>query len=615
MHNVVENIILLKKGLNLIKSIYPGYIVTGIIEAVFIALYPFINIYMSAIIMNAIEEKKSFQVLFSLVILMLILNLLCSFIKSFIGKMVTLKEKCFFSKYNWLLNKKIMELDYIDIENFATQEIKESIHQMQNVNGLGITELILSSKTLVQNFFTIIFSISIVASLFIGEFIPQIDQPIFKFVCSPWVAVILGIIVIMNIVISLVCVSKSTKKIFNTFSSIVPQNRLFSYYIENYVESYHSGKDIRLYKQAELIDYETTNIINGLKPSLVKLKSIEFNYSSIATISTSFVNICIYIYVGIKALAGAINIGGIVQYIGGINQFVTGFTNLVRQLTRLKENNEALKIVLDYLNRNPSMYSGNRKIDLLENKPLQIEFKNVSFKYPMTSINVIKNVSLKIDSGEKIAIVGMNGSGKTTLIKLLNRLYDPQVGEIRLNGVNIKEYNTENYQKLFSVVYQDFKLFSFSLGENIAGSRHINTEKAYQVLKEVGFENKLKEMNLDTRLYKDFDENGFEISGGEAQKIAIARSLYRSSPFLIFDEPTAALDPLSEYEIYKQINDISSDKTIIFISHRMSSCKFSDRILVFDQGELVQMGNHESLLKDKKGKYYQLWNAQAQYYK
>jgi ATP-binding cassette subfamily B protein len=215
-----------------------------------------------------------------------------------------------------------------------------------------------------------------------------------------------------------------------------------------------------------------------------------------------------------------------------------------------------------------------------------------------------------------MAVVGMNGSGKTTMIKLLCRLYDPTEGEITLNGYDIKKYDYDEYMSIFSVVFQDFKLFSFPIGQNIAASTEYDEKKAEHCLNMAGFGGRLGNMpkRFDTSLYKDFEEDGVEISGGEAQKIAIARALYKDAPFIVLDEPTAALDPIAEFEVYSKFNEIVEDKTAIYISHRLSSCRFCDDIAVFHEGELIQRGSHDALIDDGGGKYHELWNAQAQYY-
>ena len=210
----------------------------------------------------------------------------------------------------------------------------------------------------------------------------------------------------------------------------------------------------------------------------------------------------------------------------------------------------------------------------------------------------------------------MNGSGKTTFIKLLCRLYDPTEGQILLNGIDIRKYNYGEYMNIFSVVFQDFQLFALPLGQNVAGQVDYDPVRAEDCLQKAGFGDRLEKMpkGLETYLYKDYDKDGVDISGGEAQKIAIARALYKDAPFIILDEPTAALDPIAEAEIYEKFDEIVEDKTAIYISHRLSSCKFCDRIAVFHEGSVIQQGTHTQLLSDEAGQYYALWNAQAQYY-
>lgn len=605
-----KNLGIIVKGIKFIKELSPGFLALSIIQACLNALLPFINIYMSAIIMNAVIEKQEFRELIYYVLLMLAMNLICGTVHAITTKYVTIKQNKLFINYDWVLSKKMLELDYADVESSAVQELREKINQMQNVNGMGIWNLVLPFKTLVQNFFTVIFSVSIFTSLFLQSATNRTEL-IFKITCSHWVSALLGLLIFFNIFINLFTVSKSTKKVFDAFAGLVPFNRVYTYYIDNYIDTYHSGKDIRLYNQSSLVNLELNSLIRDCKPSLAKLKFIEFKYTGIGTVSTIVINLFVYLLVGLKALAGAISVGSIIQYIGGINQFISGLTSLISQFTVLKSNNIALEVIFEYLNKSPSVQQSYKKVKYLKS---EIEFKNVSFTYPGTEKEILHNLSLKIKKGEKLAIVGMNGSGKTTMIKLLCRLYDVDKGVILLDGENIANYDKNEYQKLFSIVFQDFQLFAFALGQNVAASKEFDREKALDVLNMAGMGDRLKNMTLDTTLYKDFDVNGVEISGGEAQKIAIARAQYKDSSILILDEPTSALDPIAEYEIYKKLNSIAKDKTAIFISHRMSSCRFCDRIAVFDEGELIQLGSHESLLMQRDGKYYELWNAQEQYY-
>lgn len=293
-----------------------------------------------------------------------------------------------------------------------------------------------------------------------------------------------------------------------------------------------------------------------------------------ATLMSDLSESCTYLMVCLYCTLGAFPVGSVIKYVGYFGKFIKSVEGLLFQVGNFKGNERFLKTYLEYLDLKNDMYQG------------------------------------------RLAVVGMNGSGKTTFIKLLCRLYDPTEGEILMNDFNIWKYDYRQYLDIFSVVFQDYHLLAMPLGNNVASSDVWDTEKAERLLQEVGFGERYEEMpkKLDTPLYKDFDEEDVNVSGGEAQKIALARALYRDAPFIILDEPTAALDPLAEAEIYSKFNDIVGDKTAIYISHRLSSCRFCDKIAVFHQGEIVQLGTHEELLADETGKYHELWHAQAQYY-
>ena len=245
-----------------------------------------------------------------------------------------------------------------------------------------------------------------------------------------------------------------------------------------------------------------------------------------------------------------------------------------------------------------------------------IEVKNVSFRYEGTAKMALENVSFRLSPGRKYAVVGMNGSGKTTLVKLLCRLYDPDAGQILLNGEDIREYDPAEYLRQFSVVFQDFCLLALPLGENVAASGDYDDDRVRLCLEKAGSDRRLSRMEngLKTSLYKNIDKDGVEVSGGEAQKIALARALYKDAPIVILDEPTAALDPISEHEIYSGFHRLVGNKTAVFISHRLSSCRFCDEILVFHEGRLVQRGDHDALLSEADGVYSRMWHAQAKYY-
>ena len=317
-----------------------------------------------------------------------------------------------------------------------------------------------------------------------------------------------------------------------------------------------------------------------------------------------------------EALNGGISAGSIAKYAACIAMMLAAFTEFAAALERYFENLPYLKRYFSYFDIPNDMVKGSLTVEKRDDNEYDVEFRDVSFKYPNTEIWALRHVSLKFKIGEKLAIVGENGSGKTTFIKLLCRLYDPTEGTILLNGIDITRYRYDEYLNLFSVVFQDYKLFSFSLAANVSCSHDPDPERVRDCLIRAGLGEKLNglEKGIETALHRDFENDGIDLSGGEEQRLALARALYKDAPFVVLDEPTAALDPIGEAEVYENFNKLVNNKTSVFVSHRLSSCRFCDDILVFDHGAIVQRGRHEDLVSDRDGQYYALWNAQAKYY-
>lgn len=407
-------------------------------------------------------------------------------------------------------------------------------------------------------------------------------------------------------------VSKKNIKLWKYFTDIFSQ---FMYWVD-FTKEYKRGKDIRIYNSQKMILDEYSDFKSGIAEhrKYSDKKTIVENYTM--RIMQAVLTSIIYAFICVKAVGGLMTVDDIVRLTGSIPIIIASVTQLgciPMMLNYDIANAGYMRKVYDYPTERKM---GTLPVEKRTDCDYEIEFKNVSFKYAGSDSYALKDVSFKFKIGEHIAFVGHNGSGKSTFIKLLCRLYDPTEGEITLNGIDIKKYDINEYMSLFSVVFQDFALFSVPLSQNVTTSMDYDRERLFSSLEKSGadkFVNNMKNKE-NTVLYKDFDDDGVEISGGEAQKLAISRALYRDAPFVVLDEPTAALDPISEFEVYSRFNEFTSGKTAIYISHRLSSCRFCDKILVFEKGHIVQFGTHEKLLSDEKGMYSKLWNSQAKYY-
>lgn len=322
----------------------------------------------------------------------------------------------------------------------------------------------------------------------------------------------------------------------------------------------------------------------------------------------------IYIYVSVMAMSGSISTGDVLMYAGAIITMMTSVQDAILKYNEIAYNNEYLKLYEEFIKRPNMHYDGTLPIEKRDDKRYELSFYNVSFKYPGSDKYILKDINMTFNIGEKLALVGLNGAGKTTLIKLLLRLYEPTEGEIRLNGIDIGKYDYDEYVQIFSVVFQDFGIFDFPLDENIAASEDVDSARVKKVIDQAGLTELVNSLpdKERTLLYHE-NGDGVALSGGEAQKLAIARALYKDAPFVILDEPTAALDPVAEAEIYENFDTLVGDKTAIYISHRMSSCKFCDRIVVINNGRIEEEGSHDSLM-DKNGLYAKMYNTQANYY-
>ena len=593
------------RALKLLHSFCPSYFPLLVLKSFFGKLSPYFNLYLSAEIVNEIVGARNKGTLITLVLITVIGNFAIAIMGGILNRAFGHKETLLYQREAVYYNKKTLGLDYDNLENTEVRQLRRKIVESSRINFHGKQLLLMSIGRLIN------ITISAILALILG-----IEMFVLMFASGfSWLIILLACLIVglvaFNVWYSFREKDKMGAVYRNISQTMIDENR-----IDEAMDCYNMGKDVRLYRQDKLIMKIKNYAFDLHKKAFRTMESKRYKINMPLTFTGILLEAIIYVFVCVYALLGTFGIGSIVKYVGFVETITGCITSYFAVFADIKYNTPFVEDYLAYFDIPQKMYQGSLTVEKRDDNEYYVEFKDVSFKYPGSETYALRHVNMKFKVGEKLAVVGMNGSGKTTFIKLMCRLYDPTEGEILLNGVNIKKYDYDEYLAVFSVVFQDFKLFSFSLGENVASGADYDVDKVMAALHQSGFGERLATMpeGIKTTLYKDFDENGIEVSGGEAQKIALARALYKDSPFIILDEPTAALDPIAEYEIYSKFNEIVGDKTAIYISHRLSSCRFCDKIAVFDNGQIVQRGSHDELVSDESGKYYELWHAQAQYY-
>ena len=603
------------RGIKELHKVSPKFFPLLTVYSIFSAITPYITVFFSAQILKELATMRREEILWQWVIA----GVLCVGIAAIAKAML-------YRRYNSLLNDlygrkeilfihKMFSLDFSELDKQENHDLRAQIQQNENWSSWGLMRVEEAYIGAVSSVIGLLSGIVLTVSLFTSP-VPEsagwltvLNNPVFILVLAA-----------MMVVVSIVAGNLSAKSMscWSDFSEEATfGNRLFGHF--GFIgQDKERSVDIRMNNQQNLVSaYWNTNSSFGVDGPFGKAAKGKMGvYASLGVCITTLVTGFIYVFTCLKAWGGAFDVGSITQYVGAATAMVTNVFALTDLLGIMKTNAPYLEKTFEFLDIPNAMYQGSLTTEKRADRQYEVEFRDVSFKYPGSDIWALRHVNMKFKVGKRLAIVGENGSGKTTFIKLLCRLYDPQEGQILLNGIDIRKYRYDDYMNIFSVVFQDFRLICQPLGANVAGSMEYDRERVRKALIDAGFGDRLASMEkgLDTMLYKDLSEDGVDISGGEAQKIAIARALYKDAPFIILDEPTAALDPIAEAEIYGKFDEIAGDKTVIYISHRLSSCKFCDEIAVFHEGAVIQRGTHAELVADETGKYHELWNAQAQYY-
>jgi ATP-binding cassette subfamily B protein/ATP-binding cassette subfamily C protein len=489
-------------------------------------------------------------------------------------------EKCFYEQ--------LSTMDYETLENPEIQTMKERAAETFG-GSIGVCDQLIA---LIGKVISILAISTIIATL------------------NPLIIIIICITIYLNSII----IKRLNKQKFFYDQEVSKSNRKlwgFSYMLENF----HFAKELRLFNATNLLvkkvvdNHEETNRISI---NFLKKKDVAGIFSSLINCVEQLI---LYIYLVLMVIKRNLGVGNMTIYLSAAGQFSAHLTEIVESYLQLSAKSLKIQELINFFNI-PKKQINSGHLHPIFNGNSTIEFKGVSFKYPGSPNYVLNDLNLKIEGREKICIVGENGSGKSTFIKLLTRLYFPTKGEILLNGKNINEYDYLEYQRLFAPVFQDFCQYFLTLGENIVLADELNNEK----LDNICVENRLATLvnklpkGYDTQVDKWIDEEGFLPSGGEGQRIAISRACYHDGEIFLLDEPTAALDPMAEYEIYTQFNKMITDKCAVLITHRLSAVQLADKIAVFHNGSVVAYGTHKELY-EKGGIYTEMFDKQAQFYR
>ena len=577
-------------------SVSPAYLVLLVVHAFCETAKNLLNVVLPMYLIDELIGTKDIKQLCLFGGLIVANNVGMTLVSNTLQRFIRVKEEQTHDGMNKLMSEKIMNLEYSYLENPYYLDLKErAVFTVQNQNV--ISNLIIAMSELLSRGATLVGLVTILISL------------------GP----VLLIVLLIGIGMMILAYAGVSKYQTEAMQETIPINRRFGYYF-NLAFDKEVQKDIRLYQMEPMVTERVVEFSNDTCDLFEKMQ-IRFGKAmgQMAAIGEGIAAFS-YGYVGLRTLGTTL---GPQLSIGALTMYVSAAINFSSMVTLFGQSVVALMQFLNWLDPYMEFMSLAEETKstgkmLFEGDVETLEFRNVTFTYPKAEKAVLQNVSFSIRKGEKISIVGLNGAGKSTLVKLICRMYQADSGEILINGRNIYDYEYMSYMKTISAVFQDYRLFNFSIAENIScQEKDSNVEEVNRLVHEVGLEEKVKELPLgiESRFGKEYDEDGIEMSGGQAQKIAIARALYKKASMVILDEPASALDPIAEAEIYEKFNSLVEDKTAIYISHRMSSSVFCDKILIIDEGTVADFDTHEHLMQKTESLYYKLFMSQAENYK
>lgn len=571
--------------------------------------------FVSFIFMNRLITLMSQQEMasvFNLIVIYLVVFAILQLISTLIRPLVNNAQELTERRIQELPFEKMLTLQYHLADSAETKLSLERIRIGNLSRQSSLNLMNVRIPYLIDYFIRIIWSIILLIPMF-----TQTNHTVagpFVWLTSPWVSLIFVVGIILSIYIQSLSSGKASAFMENIDESVIRTNAMFNYETDILANA-ESGKEIRLYKLQDKIYQNQLALDKSTGELIVTLTHLGISGHLLTTVVNQVLQYFAYAIIGIRVMLGWLPIGQIVQLSSALTQLLVNLPNFIQYLVMMLSQPDVLEEYYAFMDLPDEKEVGSLPIEKRLDNKYHLSVENLSFAYPGTETNVLDDISVDFEVGKKYALVGENGSGKSTFIKLLMRLYDPSAGQITLNEINAQKYRLTEYFKLFSVVFQDFRLLSLTLGQNIAVNQSYDAERAMEHIEELDLKQMVDHLpkQLNTYLSKEFESDGVNLSGGQEQRVALARALYKDAPIMILDEPTAALDPVTEFKIYQQFDELINHKTAFYISHRLSSCRFCDEILVFDQGKIIQRGSHEELVA-VEGKYADLWNAQAQYY-
>ena len=587
--NIIKNFFYsLKKIYKIDKIFVFETIIHTIISALVVFMYP----YILKMAIEAIEQNLIFKELILKVLIVVVSVMILVFFNQACWRDQSYRARKLSALFTREYHLNSLKTDY---EKFEQPESQDAFEKGSRALGTrsGFIGLYTNMFTTISKVITFIIGCGIILRV------------------SIWLIVIIVLLAIIKLLLT----SYNTKKEKTNFHDKTPGIWRKISYTNNISKNLTIGKDLRIYEMDKFIDMERQKTIDEYM-ELYKKEEIRSNIlGTIINLINILDEVALYSFMIYEVINNNMSIADFTFIIASIRTLSRSLTVIINNFS----NNLSYSLqVNDYRKFETLDLSFNGDTKPLVADEVEIEFKNVSYSYYMQEGYTLKNISFKIKKGERIALVGHNGAGKTTLIKLICGFYHPTEGEILINGVNINEIDRESLIKLIAPVFQDSNHYAVSIKENIAMETigNIDDEKLYMSLNLAGLSQKIESLKngVDTIITRDMDDTGVELSGGESQKLSIARSIYKNAPLVILDEPTSALDPIAESELYMNLNKIINNHSAIFISHRLSSTKFCDRIFFLEKGELLEVGTHNELMSIDS-EYKKLFNMQAEYYK